>query len=246
MTMWGFYRFIYSTEVSVWRWHLLPLCSCWHQLRESWGKINFSVELFGGRGREPVCLKRSKSLRKVCRAVEIAQRTANFMANKISKGRKSINTRTKFPQDPWNLTPSTLLPRFPRSSVPALFSGCLGISCLGMWSKRLFFLTNETTLWRTDVGSSDDASSFSSLKSCCTISNRGPHGDAPLCKHVFSSLCVCSHAETFRIRCSHHSQWWSCFLYQGVIAPPSNLQPLTSLPSSQQQQCPLRWCCWSV
>lgn len=37
MTMWGFYRFIYSTEVSVWRWHLFSLCSCWHQLSPNFG-----------------------------------------------------------------------------------------------------------------------------------------------------------------------------------------------------------------
>lgn len=61
--------------------------------------------------------------------MEIAQRTVNFMANKISKGPKSINTGTKFPQDLRNLTPSTLLPLFPRSRVPVPAAGLFPAAC---------------------------------------------------------------------------------------------------------------------
>lgn len=63
-------------------------------------------------------VKKDLKGRKVCATVEIAQHTVNFMGNKISKGPKSINTETKFPQDLRNLTPSTLLPLFPRSRPP--------------------------------------------------------------------------------------------------------------------------------
>ena len=107
---------------------LLACVVWWHQF-EGKNKL-WCVGLFGRRGARPVCLKRSKNLRQVCRTVEIAQHTVNFMANKISKGPKSINTGTKFPQDLRNLTPSTLLPLFPRSRIPV---PAAGLFSLGIW-----------------------------------------------------------------------------------------------------------------
>lgn len=118
------------------------------------------------------------------------------MGNKISKGPKSINTGTKFPQGLGNLTPSTLLPLFPRSCIPSLqpvFSPCVW-EYLALGFNLCF--TKYTAHTTTSGGESIFDFKKAKRHGCARINVASTR------EHFWASYCICVYSSSISVHAS--------------------------------------------
>lgn len=160
--------------------------------------------------------------------MEIAQLTVNFMANKISKGPKSINTGTKFPQHLRNLTPSTLLSLFPRSRVPVPAADFLLLAYGNMLLCNVIHALPTLSCSRKDCIMSANMSIFRFLTQrgceCSTFpSGVRNHSWVPL---KILSFFLQDFKECDRVRCVTAHVWvWRRRREDGSESAGSNNQP---------------------